>query len=46
MSSNNFREEIFEALEEVKHSLNEKQEINEKHLEVLLLTSLLEEESK
>ncbi|EQC44845.1 hypothetical protein M899_0102 [Bacteriovorax sp. BSW11_IV] len=44
--SNNFKDEVMTAIEEVKNSLVKDKEISDKQMEILLLTSLLEEESQ
>lgn len=41
----NFKDEVLEAIEEIKNSLARDKEVTDKQLEVLLLTSLLEEEA-
>ncbi len=42
----NFKDEVLSAIEEIKISLARDKEVTDKQLEVLLLTSLLEEESQ
>lgn len=42
----NFKDEVLSAIEEIKNSLARDKEVTDKQLEVLLLTSLLEEESQ